>query len=647
MTSAVQPLASRHRAFLPQRTVAQYFSGGPSLLVSTGLVPAGVAASDFGLDTIFASARGGDIYFFRGADGASDFAETAELPSDLLAIVATDGDAAELCALWTDRGLAPPPVIAVDSALQAVGPILARAKAEIAVLSARCAELQRALVATRAEFEETRTAMQGVMRTLSHRYATKMTLVAVVAPSRDGTVTIGPSTALRRIYPVGTELVTCCALHIAALQHAANAVLTVAFLGVESGRVLGKWRRPGEALFTGWNIFDFPTPVAAVRETIAIEVSLDGGEGCAVTFSLAGEDAAAEAAPLAIRVWTADAGGRFPHAEHWVWDAGGGTRPASGTVSLVGAAALARIVARGRTEAVHDGEADGRPASYLLRGGSSLLHLPDLSIRCAEGVCIELAHKFGDLRGTRFELAVQSPQHCFAGGWRPFGAADGVLRLGLSLPAVLPDVVDLFLCIEDDDRTEQSLAGIVLRQIEVIAGPRSALDVGPRAVRIYPEAWPLSGADPAEPRFKSLKATNYSEAEKYALFEVTIDGLAFGRRAGRPAKFKISKANGRLSIEFRQGQNWPKIFQEWPGRERDRFGDVFRVAHAGERLAIAGMLAPGPDNEVLAALSSLMPAIIAAGMQNFPSAREQIPHWLDAARAFAAAGQATFGGPGA
>jgi hypothetical protein len=644
MTNATPSSSHCRRVFMSARDIARCFSGGPSLLVSARLAPGD--RSVFGFDTILVSVDSSSVRFFRPGEAgvADDFIETEELPSDLLAIVAEPGDADALTLLWSDLGQVAPPIVAVAEVQDAIGPIVAQVKAEIAAATARSAELQRALVATRAEFEETRAAMQGVMRTLSHRYATKMNLVTVAAPSKGTTLSVRPSEGVKRVYAVSTEGVTCIALHVAALRAEADTVLRVALLGEESGRVLGEWRRPGSALSTGWNVFDFPTPVAAVRETVAVAVAVDGRDASEVVFSLSGEKGGEQ--PLAIRIWTADAGGRFPHAEHWVWNAQGAPRSAAGTVMLVGAEAIAQIVARGRLDLVRD--QDGSVESYLLRGGSSLLHLADFSVDGAEAVCVELKHGFGDVLKTRFELVVQSPEHGFTSGWRSFGAGETILRLALSVPAALPQTVDLYLLTEDGERAEHDLAGIALHRIEVVAGRRCAADIGARATRVYPEAWPpLKGAGADVPHFGSLKATNYSETDKYALFEVAIDGLQFGRRVEPGARFKVSKANGRLSLEFRQGRHWPKLFHAWPGREQDRFGDVFRVAEAGDNLAIAGELAAGPDREVLAALCRLMPTVVAAAVQTFPTAAGQVPAWLDAARAMSAAAYRTFGEPGA
>jgi hypothetical protein len=206
----------------------------------------------------------------------------------------------------------------------------------------------------------------------------------------------------------------------------------------------------------------------------------------------------------------------------------------------------------------------------------------------------------------------------------------------------LPDVVDLYLRIDDVGHSAQALAGIALRQIEIIAGARTTLDTGLREVRINPETLPPSRGNLEGPHFDSLKAANYNEANTYTLFEVVIAGLAIGDRLERQLKFKISKAHERLTIEFRQGSAWPKIFREWPGREQDRFGDVFRISDNEQGLMIMGTVAPGEDAELLAALGSLMPTIVASGIQAFPAAADHVPAWLDAARSFAAAAQRSF-----
>jgi hypothetical protein len=126
---------------------------------------------------------------------------------------------------------------------------------------------------------------------------------------------------------------------------------------------------------------------------------------------------------------------------------------------------------------------------------------------------------------------------------------------------------------------------------------------------------------------------------------VTLSDLEFGGRIERTARFKPSMANGRLSVEFRHGPNWPEIFREWPGRQRDRFGDVFRITHIDDVLAISGELTTEFDRELIAALCRLMPTIIATGVQTLPNAAGGLQTWLDVAREFSAAAQRIFGEP--
>jgi uncharacterized protein DUF6212 len=642
MTNPIHPSAFRVRVFMHAVEISSNFSGGPSLLVSSSLAQMNAASSDFGLDTIFVTIKGVEAYFYRDikTSRAGDFVETFQLPSDLLAIVATPDDAPQLYALWVERGLEPPPLIAVKHAVEAIGPILARASVELAAVTTRCAELQRGLVATRREFEETREAMHGLMRTLSHRYATGMNLVAVTAPSPGKTVKLEVPGTLSHIYPVATESITCLALHVAETRLDPDAVMTVVLRGAESGRVLGEWRVPGKAVTVGWNVFDLPMPVAAVRETTAVEVSLKAAPGGAVSFSLADAAAAGTDPLLAIRIWTAEPGGRFPHARHWVWNALGQVRLPAGTASLVGGATTPRglIEAFGET-------GDGSPAAYRLRGGSSLLHLPELALRDAEGISVELGSRQGDLRGARFELVAQSAHMGFASGWRSFAFPNRTLRLGLSLPAALPDIADLYLRIEDRDRAPDEAVAIELRKIEVVSGERTSLDLGWNTVRVDPETLPSSAGHRAAPRFGRLKAHNFTETDKFALFEVTLGDLEFDGRLERAVRFKPSMANGKLSLEFRQGPNWPEIFRDWPGRHQDRFGDVFRVSHTDDGIAIFGELTTGCDCELLAALCRLMPTIVATGVQMLPDAVGRFQTWLDVAREFSAAAQRTFGEP--
>jgi hypothetical protein len=546
-----------------------------------------------------------------------------------------------LSALWAEQGLESPPLIAVNHPVAAMGPLLSLARAELDAVNARCAELQNALVRTREEFEETRTAMQGAMRTLSYRYATKMNLVAASAPSAEKVKIEGAGT-VRQTYPIGTHLLTCFALHVSETRLDADAILTLVLTAAESGRVLGEWRIPGNDVRGGWNAFDFPTPVASVHETIALDVSLQTSPGCWATFSLAEETTAAETQLLAIRIWTADPGGRFPLAAHWVWSALGETLLAPGTVSMVTDDFVGRMKLFGGIKPSRRAK-EGFPAAYTLRGGSSHLWLRRLDVRNTQAVCFELKSTVGDVRHTHFELIAQSAQHCFGSGARWFGLPEKTLRLGLTLPDDLPSMVDFCLRIEDGKRAPDDFAVVEVLKIEVISGKRARAASDSVAERPDPEALPQAGFHQSGPSFASLEARNYSKTDKYELVELTLENLEFDGYAVPVVKFKASIVAGRLTLEFRRGPRWPEIFRKWPGRHKDIFSERFHVAHSGERLMIDADITNDVDRELIAALSRLMPIIAGTMAQRIPDAAERSQTWVDAARAFASAAGQTSG----
>jgi hypothetical protein len=237
----------RSRAFMPARDLARSFSGGPSLLVSARLIPdAHPDKRAFGLDTILVNIRDSDSYFFRAGDTGGDTIELAELPGDILAIVVAAADeAASLSRLWNERGFTQsPPMIVAETLLDAFSPVIECLTAETAAVSARCADLQRQLVTTRMEYEETRGAMWGLMRTLSHRYANKMELVASAPPGADGAVVPLAPSPLHQVIGAAVENITALAFHIPRLAPGGEGVLHVTVIGAESGRVVGAWRIP-------------------------------------------------------------------------------------------------------------------------------------------------------------------------------------------------------------------------------------------------------------------------------------------------------------------------------------------------------------------------------------------------------------------
>src|ERR1700742_3560868 len=180
--------AARPRVFMAPDEMARNFSGTPVLLVSTKLrLETKRGLADWGLPVLHADVlAGGETHLFRSERGNApqEALEILQLPADILAIVAPADDAAHLSALWV--GVAPPPVVIADTFEDAIGRLFAHLNADNERMAARAAELQRALVTTRIEYEDTRVAMNAMTRTLSHQLAIPLRLVAAATPSAEG-----------------------------------------------------------------------------------------------------------------------------------------------------------------------------------------------------------------------------------------------------------------------------------------------------------------------------------------------------------------------------------------------------------------------------------------------------------------------------
>ena len=122
-----------------------------------------------------------------------------------------------------------------------------------------------------------------------------------------------------------------------------------------------------------------------------------------------------------------------------------------------------------------------------------------------------------------------------------------------------------------------------------------------------------------------------------------MSDFSFGSSTIASAKLKISMVKGRLSLEFRQGPRWPVVFEDWPGGNSDRFGDVFHVTHSGEKIQLTGQLRSQADREFLASLSSVLPQIVTMSVRRLLRGSEKRAAWVEAARAFAVEAQGAFG----
>jgi uncharacterized protein DUF6212 len=621
---------ARPRVFMAPDEMARNFSGAPVLLVSTKLrAETKRSMADWGLPILHAEVLAdGEIHLFRiaRANAPQEAVEIVQLPADVLAIVAPKEDTAHLSALW--EGAVPPPVVTADTFEDAIGLLFARLNADIERSAVRLAELQRALVTTRAEYEDTRVAMNAMTRTLSHQLAIPLRLVAAATPSTDGgTVALAKSRAHRQTVAVVAEGVTSVALHIAELPRTGGG-LDVALLGAESSRVLAEWSVPAESLKTGWTTFDLPLPIGPVRETLVLQVASRAQADAPLRLSLSGERAGEER--VAIKIWVSAPGGRFTQAEHWVWNRVGQTIFPPGTALSLPTAKLDEAKASGDIWVAR--AEDGRAMlTGTLRGGRARLEVADASLRGIGAIRVELGICTGDLQDTRFQIFVRG-ESVLASGWRAFRIPEKTMAIGLSLPEGFADTADIHLAVVDAERPGAEFASFELRKMDLIVGERTGPANGPQP---DPEDIAPLGSD-AHPRtpttFGGLKLNSHDATDAYELFDIAVLNFETEGRSEPIVKFKFSLTHGLLSLEFRRGVGRPEIFAQWPGTEQDRFGELFRISQVPGGVHIGGAIAAGADRHLLLGVLDVLATIVATGVQMVPLEPEKLRRWVGAAR---------------
>ena len=624
---ANDPGAARPRAFMAPDEMARNFSGTPVLLVSTKLrLETERGMADWGLPILHADVRaGGETHLFRSerANAVREAIEILQLPADILAIVAPEDDAAQLSALWD--GIPPPPVVVADTFEGAIGRLFEHLNADIERMAARAAELQRALVTMRVEYEDTRVAMNAMTRTLSHQLAIPLRLVAAATPSAEGgTVALVKGRAHRQTLGVVAEGVTSIALHVA---EAGAAALDVALLGAESSRVLAEWKVSGEALQPGWMTLDLPLPVGPIRETLELQVASTARADAPLRLSLSGEERL-----VAIKIWVSAPGGRFTQAEHWVWNRVGQTVFPPGTALSLSTDAL--DAARTSGDIATARAADGRTVlTATIGGGRGAFAIADVSLREIGAIRVELGLCTGSLLDTQFQLFVRAGARVLASGWRALQVPEKTLAIGLSLPDGFPDAADIHLAVADGERQGAEFASFELRKIDLIVGQRA--DAVPAALAITDELAPAT--DDARPRsgpvFGSVKLNGHDATDAFELFDVSVLGFETEGRAEPIVKFKFSLANGLLSMEFRRsGAGRPEIFAQWPGNQQDRFGDLFRITQVPGGVHIGGEIKTDADRRLILGVLDLLSTIVATGVQMAPIEADKLRRWVGAAR---------------
>ncbi|MCG7359925.1 hypothetical protein MHZ93_01485 [Roseomonas sp. ACRSG] len=638
----------------------QALGGAPSLIVLDGV--AGAAALQLeGLTVWHASASPEGTLLHRGAKApqAGLIPLTLAMPG-LLAIVAPDAGAAKPIAAWV-RNVSDvsAQVVEAKDAAAALAPVTKLLLRSLNDTQARLGEAHRALAATRMDYEETRIAMGSVLRTLGNRPPVALHAVLSTRPAPLAAQPAGRHMRLRQRPGLPVREIAALAFHLATAACGPQALLRVRLVAAESGRVLGSWLLPGQALEPGWVTLDLPSPAPALRETALIEFEAELGEQDQLSLSLedltSGQEGVLEVLEgsaeqkdraLALRIWTAQTASRFVLARHWCWDDSGISLPEAGLPYLLPEASWSdTAVLEGHARAVGLGRETPRPIAVLEENTTTLLAPPAFHAAGLDVARVELRLLAGTAAQARAAIWLRDPAQLEnpadpvlnrpgtrASGWRDFDQ-DGRCVITLRLPVTLEQAVQVVVGVSTLQPQTEMPCAIELRSISALRSGDKAEEAGP-ALPAAMEAVTLEAA----PRFERVVlGGQYGDMRQQSL-DVMVQGLSSGSYRWRELRFRLNTDEKRgASIEIRQTRGWPEVFETWPGSQTDLHGPFFDFG-AGDmaRLAARRM---SRDGQLVTALLDLLPPLVAASVAQQPEAALRKSAWLAAAEQVAEAGR--------
>ena len=622
----MQPLSDQGGGGLalraPAAELAVLFDGRP-IIVAESRLPDSVALNGIGARLCHAHFLAEGVTLrLRPPAGEPEVEEALEAlahpPAAVLALVAqTPRGMQALAGWWRAHGLEPPAIIVAESGLAALPELFAVALAEADDLARRAGELDRRCVALREEVEELRAAMAGMLGSAAGRpppaAETRLRLVPdaeapplrLLAGEPPRLVATGlPSPGVARL-----------SLHVA---EAATAGLAVRLIGAESGRVLGAWRVPADAMPEGWLQLETPEPIQGRAETLMLELAAEG-EAAEVALSAATGEPDAPALAIA----SLPPGSSLVQPLHMDWTAWQGDAPAAAP-----RLAPAQVLAGARLDGpgALDDAADGaRRLTLPATWSDARLVLGPLPAGFAALRC--------DLRleGGAAEARLALADGTGATGWRllrPREARSFALALGEASREVFIELRGL-------GATAIDIAVPVLFPLAPLAPAPAAEEPPPppappqRVVQAqpvealedpYPHAqWPVAtraeGEEVAGLDGKAHYAAAVLDARQsgtgWALLDLRLRGLSFRGERWREVKFKFGVSGENATLEFRRAPSWPRAFEAWPGTDSDAFGDKFVLVMKPDAVDRLERVAPGRDAALIAALAAVMPRLVA------------------------------------
>lgn len=165
--------------------------------------------------------------------------------------------------------------------------------------------------------------------------------------------------------------------------------------------------------------------------------------------------------------------------------------------------------------------------------------------------------------------------------------------------------------------------------------------VPPRAaaasVAVEPEAAPV--AEPEAPAMVVVQARSGRAAvdaedvwldeiyadDNYRHVDLSMSKLSFAGEGWPHVKLKVCQDTHGSYLEFRNMAEWPDMFVEWPGQERDRFGSLLRI---GEHLAAVPLRLPvRRDQLLLQAVAMVLPDAVEAALAHANHDAEMRRFW--------------------
>ncbi|MBI0537648.1 hypothetical protein D9599_18985 [Roseomonas sp. KE2513] len=337
---------------------------------------------------------------------------------------------------------------------------------------------------------------------------------------------------------------------------------------------------------------------------------------------------------------------------------------------------------KGGVDSVAIGDEALRPLLRAPAQGRSILLLPDLGTRGMRRLRITLAHGTGRGAAVAAWIRPGGPppddltdlSHAVPGsawtGWRPIGedavtldlafqprlGEEAMLAVGLRAGEA-EAVVELEAgTLSAEAWPEPTKAPLPVAAPWANLQPLEAMATGPwppAAPQDHPTEAPSAGgmaipgtlAGGERPRrllatgaqYEGLRLNDYENDGTYRHLELDMAALRTGRREWAPVRLKFAIEEGEPRLEFRLAAGWPAMFEEWLGRQSDRFGPFLRVFQSDIQEFLE-LVSDERDAALMAALLEILPRVVEEGCHRAGVAAAEIPGWLAAAQALRAEG---------